>query len=169
MRSTSFPPETYLHLGGLSEGCWKPAPALWEQRDGGHWTQGWLEVPCGSKAKKVSFRLWPCNKLIRSEFQVVLVHGMSLNIYVTVVCHIGTPPICKEWLHLSAYYKAKNICHLCHATMADLSSPANLLQKTRHQTVQEFFHNAVKPGIQSYLPSTFEHFPFSYSFFCMEG
>ena len=57
----------------------------------------------------------------------------------------------EEWLHLSAYYKAKRICHLCHCEMDDLTSPANLFQKTRNQTMQEFFSSSVKIGMKSFL------------------
>ena len=68
------------------------------------------------------------------------------------ISFFNPPCYAKEWLHLSAYYKAKRLCHLCHCEISDLASPACLLQKPRHNAFDEFLAHSVKPGIKSALP-----------------
>ena len=55
----------------------------------------------------------------------------------------------KEWLNLSAFYKSKNLCHLCHSTDDTFLAVPNNLASASRRNYDDFVIHACKNGEKS--------------------
>lgn len=151
---------------------WKFQAVLWFHlhiNNFGFPTRGFEPAGHNPPVQDTPYQYYTTNKTI-PFFIIGDVCYVCINIQ---MLFFNPPCYAEEWLHLSAYYKAKRLCHLCHCEISDLASPACLLQKPRHNTFDEFLAHSVKPGIKSALPESINvliifgtwHLQFNYLFF----